>query len=424
MPYSQRTSVILLSFIEFFERFSYYGVRALLILYVTVDLGMERGSALNYYAWFSAFIFMIPLPAGIISDLFFKQKQGVFYGGIIALLGYGLLISGQIQMLGIGVVLIGIGTGLIKPNLTVLVGRLFEKTDKNRGFAFMFYYLMINMGAFISILILGYLGETFGFRLGFVLATISTMLFLILFYLTKDRLRIVETNVDERYIENNQINDSILDAELTESKSFNPNPHILILIVTFIIIFFWQTLELISTQIYIFLSENDSLSFGHMILDNNILQTFNSLFIIPITLIFYIIWYYKGLGSTLIKIAFAMILMGLAALIVANFNSLNGENFILFLGPTILFYSIAEILIAPFVLSYITRLSDVRYSSTIVGLFMFLPAFGYKISGLISEHLFSYSFHLFISISVISISIGLLLMFFRKKLLKMSGGLD
>ena len=133
MPYSQRTSVILLSFIEFFERFSYYGVRALLILYVTVDLGMERGSALNYYAWFSAFIFMIPLPAGIISDLFFKQKQGVFYGGIIALLGYGLLISGQIQMLGIGVVLIGIGTGLIKPNLTVLVGRLFEKTDKNRG---------------------------------------------------------------------------------------------------------------------------------------------------------------------------------------------------------------------------------------------------------------------------------------------------
>ena len=117
--------------------------------------------------------------------------------------------------------------------------------------------------------------------------------------------------------------------------------------------------------------------------------------------------------------------MGLAAIVVANFSFLKEENIVPFLGLTVLFYSVAEILIAPFVLSYITRLSDVRYSSTIVGFFMFMPVIGNKIAGIVSEQMVSSgSFQILISISIISIIIGLLLFFFRKIILKMSGGID
>ena len=168
MPYSQKTAVILLAFLEFLERFSYYGVRSVIILYSMDILEFESEYTFSIYSKFMIIGFILPLPAGIISDAFFKQKKGILYGGLIALLGYLMLITEEMLPVGIGLILALVGTGLIKPNLTVLVGRLFEKTDKNRGFAFLVYHFLINLAAFFSILIVGYISNKYGFKYGFM----------------------------------------------------------------------------------------------------------------------------------------------------------------------------------------------------------------------------------------------------------------
>jgi POT family proton-dependent oligopeptide transporter len=424
MPYSQKTSVFILSLIELFERFSYYGMRSIIVLFAINRLDIDDLDAISLYGSFSFFIFIIPLPAGIISDVFFKQKQGVLLGGILSLLGYSLLITEQMYSIGIGLILIGIGTGFVKPNLTVLVGRLFEKTDKNRGFGFMFYYFMINVGAFLSALLVGVLADKYGYRYGFIATAISTFIFLILFYLTKDRLQLIEKNVEERCIETNNLDDTVLDIELTQNKKFDPNPHILIFMLIFIITFFYQIFDVISNKIHSILAAIES-SISESIftqLNTYTFQIFNSSILLAITIIFYIVWYFRGLGSTISKISIAVILMGIASLIIGNFTPSTDENLNSILGLTVVIYTIAEVLISPFVLSYITRLSDVRFSSTMIGSFMFIIGMGSRM--LSQYHGGSSSFSLLTTFATISIIIGLLLILFRKKILKMSGGLD
>lgn len=320
MLYSQKTSVILLSLIELLERFSYYGMRSIIVLFAINQLQISDQEALKLYGTFSLWIFIIPFPAGIISDAFLKQKQAVFIGGILSLIGYALLITEQMYPVGIGLILIVLGTGFVRPNLVVLVGRLFKKTDKNRGFGFMFYYFMINIGAFLSALLVGYLADFYGYKYGFAVTAIATFVYFFIFYFTKDHIQLIEQNIEEEYIENDKLEHTILDFELTQTKKFNPNQTFLIFILIFIITFFWQIFEVIGINIQNVLPEPDLSSSDsyYMSLNRYSFQLYNSIFLVLVTCLFYFAWYLSGLGSTILKIAFSMLLMGISAQLVST----------------------------------------------------------------------------------------------------------
>ena len=174
-----------LFFTEMWERFSYYGGRALLILYMTDavvngGLGLSVAEAGALYGLYTATVYMTNLPGGWIADKFIGARNAVFYGGVIIALGNACLATGNTTLFYVGLGLIAIGTGLLKPNVSTMVGSLYPKNDDARRDAgFSIFYMGINLGAFIAPLVAGGLGQAIDWRLGFGAVTVGMILGLI-----------------------------------------------------------------------------------------------------------------------------------------------------------------------------------------------------------------------------------------------------
>jgi len=166
---------------ELWERFSYYGMRALLILFMTASvsaggLGFDTSKAGAIYGLYTSMVYMLSLPGGWIADQLTGQRKAVLYGGIVIALGNFLLATPGITSFYIGLALTAMGTGLLKPNVSVIVGQLYSEADTRRDAAFSIFYMGINLGAFLSPLACGYVGQNVNWRLGFGLAGLGMTL--------------------------------------------------------------------------------------------------------------------------------------------------------------------------------------------------------------------------------------------------------
>ncbi len=178
-----------LFFTEMWERFSYYGMRAILVLYMVrsatsnnAGLGWERGEAIALYGWYTMMVYVMSIPGGILADKFIGQKKSVLVGGIILVLGHSILAVEQLWAFYSGLILIILGVGALKPNISTMVGGLYpEKEQQKRDQGFTIFYIGINVGAFLAAIIVGAIGETYGWHYGFGLAGIGMLLGLITF---------------------------------------------------------------------------------------------------------------------------------------------------------------------------------------------------------------------------------------------------
>ncbi len=167
-----------LFFTEMWERFSYYGMRALLILFMTAapaagGLGFDTGTAGAVYGLYTSMVYMTSLPGGWIADRLIGQRRAVLWGGILIASGHFSMAFPSLTTFYLGLVLIVIGTGLLKGNISVLVGMLYRSDDQRRDAGFSIYYMGINLGAFIAPLVCGYLGQRVSWHLGFAAAGIG-----------------------------------------------------------------------------------------------------------------------------------------------------------------------------------------------------------------------------------------------------------
>ena len=172
-----------LFFTEMWERFSYYGMRAILVLYLVSEvnqknpgLGWENSDALALYGWYTMLVYVMSIPGGIIADRVIGQKKSVLVGGILLCAGHGILAVEQMWAFYTGLGLIILGVGMLKPNISTMVGGLYKKGDIRRDKGFTIFYIGINIGAFLSSLIVGYVGEVHGWHYGFGLAGIGMVL--------------------------------------------------------------------------------------------------------------------------------------------------------------------------------------------------------------------------------------------------------
>jgi POT family proton-dependent oligopeptide transporter len=161
-----------LFFTEMWERFSYYGMRALLILFMTAPLatgglGFDTATAGAIYGLYTSMVYMTTLPGGWIADRLIGQRRAVLYGGIIITLGHFSMAFPSVASFYLGLFLIVIGTGLLKGNVSVIVGQLYSARDHRRDAGFSIFYMGINLGAFIAPLVCGYLGQQVNWHLGF-----------------------------------------------------------------------------------------------------------------------------------------------------------------------------------------------------------------------------------------------------------------
>src|SRR5580692_3563228 len=197
-----------LFFTEMWERFSYYGMRALLILFMTATvqhggLGFNTSKAGSIYGLYTAMVFLLSLPGGWIADRIAGQRRAVLWGGIIIALGHFSMAIPRVDTFYLGLILIVIGTGMLKPNISTMVGALYSTDDARRDGGFSIFYMGINLGALLSPLVCGYLGENINWHYGFAAAGVGMTLGLIQYvlgakYLGAAGLDVAGTESDKR----------------------------------------------------------------------------------------------------------------------------------------------------------------------------------------------------------------------------------
>ncbi|MBM7704144.1 peptide MFS transporter [Metabacillus iocasae] len=182
-----------LFFTEFWERFSYYGMRAILVFYMYYEvseggLGLDENTALAIMSIYGSLVYMSGIIGGWLADRIFGTSRAIFYGGILIMLGHiALAIPGNIALFFVSMFLIVIGTGLLKPNVSSVVGDIYSPQDNRRDAGFSIFYMGINLGGFLSPLVVGTVGTKVSFHLGFSIAAVGMLLGLLVFVFTKKK---------------------------------------------------------------------------------------------------------------------------------------------------------------------------------------------------------------------------------------------
>lgn len=183
------SGLFVLFFTEMWERFSYYGMRALLVLFLVSSLldegwGWERSDALVLYAWYTGLVYLTPIIGGFLADKVFGYRKAVVLGAFIMTLGHAsMALEGFTNIFFyLGLFFLIIGNGLFKPNISSIVGQLYKGNDKEKDAGYTIFYMGINAGAFLGILLCGYIGEKVGWHYGFGLAGIFMFLGMLQFY--------------------------------------------------------------------------------------------------------------------------------------------------------------------------------------------------------------------------------------------------
>ena len=174
---------------EAMERFSYYGMRAILVLYLVAatekgGLEMARADALSVYAIYTSLVYLTPLIGGMLADKYLGARKAIFIGGIVMMLGEICLMMGA-STLTLGLALLILGNGFFKPNISTIVGHLYDDGDPRRDSAFTIFYMGINAGAFFSPFVCGSLAEAFGYQFGFAAAAVGMAIGVIIFYFSQ-----------------------------------------------------------------------------------------------------------------------------------------------------------------------------------------------------------------------------------------------
>ncbi|MEB9552876.1 peptide MFS transporter [Bacillus cereus] len=191
--FSHPKGLFTLFFTEFWERFSYYGMRAILLYYMYYSisqggLGVDHATAASIMAIYGSLVYMSGIIGGWIADRLLGSSRTIFWGGVLIMIGHLILaLPGTISTLFTSMVFLVLGTGLLKPNVSSIVGDLYSETDTRRDSGFSIFYMGINLGALLSPFIIGALGQKYNFHLGFGVAAIGMLLGLIIFVLTKKK---------------------------------------------------------------------------------------------------------------------------------------------------------------------------------------------------------------------------------------------
>ena len=188
--------LFMLFFAEMWERFSYYGMRALLVLYLTKHWLFSDGEASMVYGAYTALVYITPVIGGYLADKYLGQRKAVLYGAVLLTFGHFLMgfegdgggDSPALNAFWLALAFIIVGSGFLKANISVMVGQLYPRTDVRRDGAYTIFYMGINLGAFLGSLLCGYLGETYGWKYGFGAAGFGMLLGLIVFVIGRPLL--------------------------------------------------------------------------------------------------------------------------------------------------------------------------------------------------------------------------------------------
>src|SRR5665647_671332 len=177
----------LLFVVEMWERFSYYGMRALLVLYLVNYLKWSDGDAARLYGTYTSLVYLTPLVGGYLADRYIGTRRSLVIGSIIIAMGHFSLAFQSMTSFYLGLGLIIIGTGFFKPNVSTMVGQIYREGDTRRDAGFTIFYMGVNLGAFLAPLVCGYLGQRVGWHYGFAAAGVGMLIGLGIYLWGRDK---------------------------------------------------------------------------------------------------------------------------------------------------------------------------------------------------------------------------------------------
>ena len=433
-----------LFFTEMWERFSYYGMRAILLLYMVAPLqdgGMnlttETGGAI--YGLYTMSVYLLALPGGWLADKFFGLRKSVFYGGCIIAAGHFCMAIPLTQTFFLGLLLIVLGTGLLKPNISSMVGELYPSSDQaKRDSGFTLFYAGINLGAALAPLITGYLGEKVNWHYGFGAAGIGMVLGLIQYKLTEKNLGDAglrtatdgprDPAYDQRISKGLWITGIMLAALLlllfTHTISVDPLIAGKILgyiipvsaVVYFIYILLFQALDkeerkkviaiaifFLATGVFyagyeqqgsslnLFAENHTNMFIGNFEMPAAWMQTVPPVAVLVFSMVFAWLWIWldkrRMNPSTPVKLSLGLLFMGLgyAVMMGASLVVIGGDKPLpTWLVLTYVLHTFGEICLYPVGLSAVTKLAPRKLAGQLMGVFFIALAYGNLIAGLFS----------------------------------------
>jgi len=423
---------------EMWERMSYYGMRGLLVLFMTAaiaegGLAIGTATAVAIYGLYTASVYFMGLPGGWIADRLIGSQKAIWYGGIVIMCGHIVLAIPNHSTFFIGLILVVLGTGLLKPNISAVVGQLYSSADERRDAGYALYYMGINIGSLIGYTVCGLLAEKVGWHWGFGVAAVGMALGLLYFWFTtKDLQGVGVEPAAPLSAKNQKISWSIIGVFLAAlalittlmlSGTFSIDPvaiakqTAIVLSILFFAYYFWiyfsgklnavekkgmWALLLVCIASTCFWSgfeqAGSSLNlFGQDLTDRRLfgfempttwLQNANPFFIIVLTPFFAAFWI--SLGKKLVtpayglKCAVGLIIMGLGfvVMIFAAQAAAAGKVAIFWLILTYFLHTVGELCLSPIALSAISKLSPKRFMAQLMGLFIFTYSLGNIIASL------------------------------------------
>ncbi len=429
-----------LFFSEMWERFSYYGMRAILTLYMVHEhnaafnpgLGWSTGRALSLYGTYTMLVYVASIPGGYIADKFIGQKKAVLYGGLILIVGQSILAISALWAFYTGLGLIILGVGLLKPNISTMVGGLYKKGDIRRDKGFTIFYIGINLGAFLSALIVGYVGEKIGWHYGFGLAGIGMTLGMIVYYMGMPYLAHVGNFIGK---DGSDEDKAAMNKPLTSIEK----DRVKVLLISFlIVIVFWGAFEQAGGLLNIYTqSKTDRmLDFTLPLIGSEVpaswFQSLNALFIIFLGTAVASWWAKRKLkgkeASSLFKMAIGTVIMGTGFFFMtaatAQFEA-EGSSAMYWLVLAYLFHTVGELSMSPVALSFITKLAPVKYASIMMGVYFAMTGLGNKVAGLLGESAEGLGdYAVFTGIAVFTIIFGILIVALLKPLKRLTHGAE
>ena len=481
-----------LFFTEMWERFSYYGMRALLTLFLTAELvtggfGMSEEDSLKIYALFTGLVYLTPLIGGWFADKLIGQRKSIFIGGLTMAIGQFLLTASAVKFftpdepsrlllfyIGLGVLILG--NGFFKPNISTIVGDLYDNDDPRKDGGFTIFYMGINIGAFLSPFIAGTLGERVGWPYGYLSAGIGMVIGVIWFYVRMNKLGTLglppkaadkgHTNLiikDWRDILLMTLANIVLVVGVLLFWSSVPSTTqtviiwilaieggrmllysifkgtsgstewtrvIVILVLAFFNIVFWAGFEQAGGTFNLFARDNTDRIFFGWEMPATWFQNINPIAIVTLAPLFSILWIklskIKLNPRTPLKFALAMFIGAFAfyLMTMASNNSADGTLVSsMWLVTVYVLLTIGELLLSPIGLSMVTKLSPAKIVSIMMGVWMASFALGNYMAGMLKSILNSFNFELYPFITYLMLGSGAMLLLLSPILNKFMKGI-
>ena len=390
-----------LFFTELWERFSYYGMRSILILYMTSTaaqggLGFDVKHAASIYGWYTMAVYITAVPGGLVADYLTGARLAVFLGGIIIACGHFSMVFHSMTTFYLGMALIAIGTGLLKPNISVMVGKLYGKDDPRRDSGFSIFYMGINIGALLAPLVVGYLakGETFksflswtgqdpskSWHWGFAAAGVGMILGFFVYILRRRTLE----HVGEKVPRESQLKTESAPAA---DKALTPDEwkRIIAIVVLFVFtILFWAAYEQKGASLNLFADRLTRTEIFGSSFPAPYLQSLTPAFVILLTPLFARLWIQLGdrQPSSPAKFGLGIVLIGAAYLLMIPAAMLTAQGRVSFWWLVGLYFLevCGEMCLSPVGLSMVTRLAPVKIVGIMMGLWFFATSLGNKLAG-------------------------------------------